>query len=123
MRVLFTCQALSGHFLPLTPIARALAEAGHDVAYGAAATFRSAVEAHGFRWLRAGVWTDDPGVAGLRARNLEMRGFAQQQFIYEHIFGGETARRAVPDLLALADAWCPDLIVHESSEFGGVVAA
>ncbi len=123
MRALFTCQPLLGHFLPLTPIARALAQAGHDVAFGTAATFRSVVEANGFRWVRAGVWTDDPGVAALRARHLGMQGFAQQQFIYEHIFGGETPRRAVPDLLALVETWRPDLIVHDSSEFGGVVAA
>ena len=123
MRALFTCQPGLGHFLPLTPIARAMAEAGHDVAFGAPAAFRSAVESHRFRWVPSGVGSDDPEVAALRARHLELRGFAQQQFIYEHIFGGVTARRAVPDLLALAETWHPDLLVHDSSEFGGVVAA
>jgi MGT family glycosyltransferase len=29
----------------------------------------------------------------------------------------------VPDLVALAETWRPDLIIHDSSEFGGVVAA
>lgn len=123
MRALLTCQPVLGHFLPLTPIARALAEAGHDVAFGAPAAFRPTVEAHAFRWVPSGVGNDDPDVAALRARHLELRGFAQQQFIYEQIFGGVTARRAVPDLLALAETWRPDLIVHDSSEFGGVVAA
>jgi len=123
MRALFTCQPALGHFLPLTPIARAMAEAGHDVAFGAPAAFRGAVEAHGFRWVPSSVGNDDPEMAAPRARHLELRGFAQQQFIYEHIFGGVTARRAVPDLLALAETWRPDLIVHDSSEFGGVVAA
>ncbi len=31
MRALFTSQPGLGHVLPLTPVARALAEAGHDV--------------------------------------------------------------------------------------------
>jgi UDP:flavonoid glycosyltransferase YjiC (YdhE family) len=123
MRALFTCQPGLGHFLPLTPIAGAMAAAGHDVAFGAPAAFRSAVEDHGFRWVPAGVGRDDPEVAALWARHRTLRGFAQQQFIYEHIFGGVTARRAVPDLLALAETWSPDLVVHDSSEFGGVVAA
>ena len=123
MRALFTCQPGLGHFLPLTPIARSMAEAGHDVAFGAPVAFRGAVEAHGFRWVPSSVGSDDPEVAALRARHLELRGFAQQQFMYEHIFAGVTARRAVPDLLALAETWRPDLIVHDSSEFGGVVAA
>jgi MGT family glycosyltransferase len=81
------------------------------------------VEAHGFRWVPSSVWNDDPEVAALRVRQSELRGFAQQQFMYEHVFGGVTARRAVPDLLALAETWRPDLVVHDSSEFGGVVAA
>jgi MGT family glycosyltransferase len=123
MRALFTCQPGLGHFLPLTPIAHALAEAGHDVTFGAPAMFRATVEAHGFRWVPSGVGNDDPEVAALRAQHSALRGFVQQQFIYEHIFGGVTARRAVPDLLALAETWRPDLVVHDSSEFGGVVAA
>ena len=123
MRALFTCQPGSGHFLPLTPIARAMAEAGHDVAFGAPPAFRTSVEAQGFRWVPSGVGYDDPEVVAIRVRQFELRGFAQQLFMYEHIFGGVTARRAVPDLLALAETWRPDLVVHDSSEFGGVVAA
>ena len=123
MRALFTSQPGLGHFLPLTPVARALAEAGHDVAFGAPAASRGTVEAHGFRWVASGVGGDDSEESALRARHRALRGFAQQQFMYEHIFGGVTARRAVPDLLALAETWRPDLVVHESSEFGGVVAA
>lgn len=123
MRALFTSQPGLGHFLPLTPVARALAEAGHDVAFAAPAASRATVETHGFRWVPSGVGGDASEEAALRVRHRALRGFAQQQFMYEHIFGGVTARRAVPDLLALAETWRPDLIIHESSEFGGVVAA
>ena len=123
MRALFTCQPGLGHFLPLTPFARALAAAGHDVAFGAPAAARDAVESHGFRWVLSSVGNDDPEVASLRAKQRELRGFARQELLYEQIFGGVTARRAVPDLLALAETWRPDLVVHDSSEFGGIVAA
>ena len=34
MKVLFTTQPLSGHWHPLVPFARALEDAGHDVAIG-----------------------------------------------------------------------------------------
>lgn len=34
-----------------------------------------------------------------------------------------TTRRMVPDLLALAAEWEPDLIVREGMEYGGAIAA
>ena len=39
MRVLFTTLPYSGHVHPLVPFARALADAGHDVAFAARAAF------------------------------------------------------------------------------------
>ncbi|HUS15652.1 MAG TPA: nucleotide disphospho-sugar-binding domain-containing protein, partial [Chloroflexia bacterium] len=40
-----------------------------------------------------------------------------------YIFADATARAIVPDLLALARSWAPDLFVREKSEFGACVAA
>ena len=38
MRVLFSTMAASGHFHPLVPLARALQDAGHGVAFACAAS-------------------------------------------------------------------------------------
>lgn len=51
-RVLFGCTAGFGHFLPLVPLARAFADAGHDVAFGAAEVL-TAKERQQFRYVVA----------------------------------------------------------------------
>jgi MGT family glycosyltransferase len=120
MRALFTCHPAFGHFLPLTPIARATAEAGHEVAFAAPRFLRPAVEGVGFRWLRAGVEDDDPDLV---AADAELRGPEASVFTHERIMVGIRARHLVPDLLALAEAWPPDLFVWDCSEFGALTAA
>jgi len=123
MRALFTCHSDLGCFLPLTPVAHAMAEAGHDVLFGTPVFFRPAVEAAGFRWVRAGVENDDPEMAPVRARLLELRGEEQRRYFITHIVGAVRPRRLVPDVLALAESWRPDLIVHDSAECGATIAA
>ena len=123
MRALLTCLPQLGHFLPLTPIAHAMAEAGHDVAFGTPDSLRAAVEAAGFRWVRAGVENDDPEMAAVWARFLQLRGLDQSKFVYEQIIGGVRPRRMVPDLLFLVESWKPDVFIHDSRECGAVVAA
>ena len=54
MRALFTTTAGSGHFHPLVPLAQALTEAGHEVAFAAPRSFGPTVEASGFRAFPAG---------------------------------------------------------------------
>src|SRR3954454_2491233 len=116
MRTLFTCFPQLSHFLPLTPVARALTEAGHDVAFATASHLRPVVQAAGFRWIRAGIEDDDPEMVDAQSRLRELRGAEFTHFVFEHIFGGIRARRMVPDLLALAETWRPDLFVRDSSK-------
>ncbi len=123
MRALFTCQPELGNFLPLTPIASAMVDAGHDVAFATPAFLRPAVEGAGFRWIRAGVEHDDPELAALEAQRRQLRGREFVRFSVEHIFAGVRPRRLVPDLLALAESWRPDVFVRDSREFGTLVAA
>jgi UDP:flavonoid glycosyltransferase YjiC (YdhE family) len=123
MRALFTCHPVFGCFLPLTPIAQAMAEAGHDVLFGTPVFFRPAVEAAGFRWVRAGVENDDPEMAAVRARQAQLGGEELRRYTIPHVFGGVRPRRLVPDVLALAESWRPDLIVHDSAECGGMIGA
>ena len=60
MRVLFTTQPGTGHVNPLLPFARALVDAGHDVAFACADSFRPDVEAAGFAAFPVGIdWRND----------------------------------------------------------------
>jgi UDP:flavonoid glycosyltransferase YjiC (YdhE family) len=44
-------------------------------------------------------------------------------FVMARMFAGELAERSLPDLLEIARDWRPDLIVRETCEFGGWLAA
>lgn len=123
MRVLFTCYPGLGTLLPLTPIARVMVEAGHDVAFGTPVLLRDTVEAAGFRWVRAGLENNDPELAAVRARMHCLRGVEQLKFTYDHVMAGVRPRRLIPELLALAESWRPELYVRDSREFGALVAA
>ncbi len=131
MRALFTTTAGSGHFHPLVPVAQALTEAGHEVAFAAPRSFGPTVEASGFRAFPAGrddAAGMDPELAGLLGHLQQLstqEGSTAEgnAFMIAHVFGGYNARRAVPDLLALCRNWTPDVVVRETAEFGGAVAA
>src|SRR5215213_9305385 len=123
MRVLFTCYPIISHFLPLTPFAGALRDAGHEVAFTTPLLLRDAVKRSGFPWIQSGIENDEPEMASIGARHRELRGAAQVRFTMEEIFTGVRPRRLVPDLIALAETWRPDILVRDNMEFGGMVAA
>ena len=80
MRVLFTCHPVLGMFLPLTPFARALADAGHDVAFGAPRFFRETVEQAGLHDIDAEVVLTvghdlDPAAFGPQPAHIHLETF------------------------------------------------
>jgi UDP:flavonoid glycosyltransferase YjiC (YdhE family) len=93
------------------------------VLFGTPGFFRPAVEAAGFRWVRAGVENDDLEMAPVEARRIELRGEEMRRYFITHIVGDVRPRRLVPDILALAESWRLDLIVHDSAECGAMIAA
>lgn len=125
MRVLFTSQPAVGHFHPLVPLAQALVAAGHDVAVACAPAFSPTVAASGLRPLPAGLdWLEEdnferhfPGLAGMPP------GPGRVAWIMANVFAGVTAERMVADLRALAATWPFDLVVRETQEYGGCLAA
>jgi len=122
MRILFTTAQHSGHFHPLVPIARAAVAAGHEVAFACAASFIPTVERAGFRAFPAGF--DDRGrsLPELFPGYLKMMAAVRYRS-WQNIFIGVYATTMVPDLLTIAREWHPDLIVRETHEYGGCVAA
>ena len=124
MRVMFTTLPAYGAFQPLAPVASALRQAGHEVAFAASATFCSVVEAAGFRCFPSGVdWSfDDREPVYARARDA-LGSEAATFSVLRDVFAGLLPAQMVPDLLTIAREWPFDLLVREPLEFGGCVAA
>jgi UDP:flavonoid glycosyltransferase YjiC (YdhE family) len=121
MRVLFTTQPATGHLNPLVPFARALVGAGHEVAFACADCFRPDVEAAGFPAFPAGLdWRADQMTRFFP--DAPPPGPSRSPWINRH-WRLTTARATVPDLLALAERWQPDLFVREGIEYGACLAA
>jgi UDP:flavonoid glycosyltransferase YjiC (YdhE family) len=123
MRALFTVQPSVGHLHPLVPVARALNEAGHEVAVATAPSFGPEVEACGLTHLDAGLdWlTSDQSTWGAFP-TMPPPGPEFARFVVT-MFADVTTSAMVPDLLAIAREWRPDLIVREGMEYGGYLAA
>ncbi|HWC10770.1 MAG TPA: glycosyltransferase [Acidimicrobiales bacterium] len=124
MRVLCSCLPGFGHFHPMVPLARALAGAGHEVAFATAPRFcERVVRPAGFPAFAAGVspvvveeeTARLPEVAGLGPRDVWPFG--------AHMFAGVAASRKVADLAQVVESWHPDLVVHGAIDFAGPVAA
>ena len=70
MRALLTCRPLAGHYRPMLPLARALAEAGHDVAFATGEPVVGEAEAEGFTAFRVGLAVDSAEPLAHRIRGL-----------------------------------------------------
>jgi UDP:flavonoid glycosyltransferase YjiC (YdhE family) len=123
MRILFTVQPSTGHLHPLVPVAQALTAVGHEAAVCSSPSFRREVETFGLTHLDAGLdWvTSDHSTWGAFPP-MPPPGPEFAAFVVT-VFADITAGRMVPDLLQIAAEWQPDLIVRESMEYGGCVAA
>jgi UDP:flavonoid glycosyltransferase YjiC (YdhE family) len=123
MRVLLSTQPAVGHFHPMVPIARALADAGHEPVFATSASFRPYVERTGFPSVAAGAdWlASDPGRAfpdlvGDRPTAAHLSGTLPAVF-------ARAARHLMPDLRRLVGSMRPDVVLAESTEWVGALAA
>ena len=117
-----TTRGSAGHLLPLAPFGRALLRAGHEVLVAAQEQHRGNVERAGLPFAP----TADPpkhewmplmsqfGTLGIDEANAVM--LAQ-------FFGGIDVRAALPGQRAIVEAWNPDLIIRETTEFTGALVA
>lgn len=123
VRALFVCQPAYGHFHPLVPLAAACEDAGHDVAFAVSPSFVPVVEAAGFEALPAGLdWLESaPERAFPEAASLSTGQLGG--FLFMSVFLDHAAAAMAGDLPSLCDQWQPDLLVHESTEFGTPLGA
>lgn len=124
-RFLFTTTPFYGHLHPLVPLARALKEAGHEVAFAASASLEQVVKKAGFTFFPAGLDREqDPEFQQLMAQLRTMPpGPESERIIFTKVFWGVNPRLMVPDLVKIGRAWEPDMIIRESAEAGAAIAA
>jgi hypothetical protein len=127
LRVLLSSTPGHGHLQPMLPLARALRRAGHEVAVAVAPEMCGRVEDAGLVALEAGRdfsgWWPE-----LQARHPH-RPWEQLPpedillWFSPHLFVEVGARAMLDGLSAQVERWRPDLLVHESFEFAGPLAA
>ena len=127
MRVLISCVAGYGHLQPLLPLARALVQERHDAAIAIGPELRPRAAAAGFTAFEAGIGV---GAAFERLARL----FPAQEYsrlepaeilgwYLPHLFGEVLAPAMLADLEPIVRSWRPDVVIHDSWEFAGPIAA
>ncbi|MGI5130926.1 nucleotide disphospho-sugar-binding domain-containing protein [Pseudonocardia sp. CA-107938] len=124
MRVLVVAAPLTGHLLPLVPLAVALRALGHEVTIASGGELRSVagfpVHDIGTR-LRLAPLALRLAATHPRLVGPELRGTAGTAAVGP-MFGAVNAR-LVDEVAALAEAVPPDLVVHEPLAVSGAVVA
>src|SRR5215467_1536834 len=124
MRVLFTTLPGAGAFHPLVPLAQSLQESGHEVAFATSQSYCSTVQNAGFHCSPAGY---DWHLGNREALYAQVKGLQVDRKApfspLADIFAAFLPQLMVPDLLALAQSWQPDVVVRDPMEFAGCIAA
>jgi len=124
-RFLFTSNAGYGHIHPLIPLALALKEAGHTVAFAMSPSRQHLIEAAGFTFFPLVTsFLTDPEYQQLKSQLKTMPlDLEHELFAYPRLFCGIASRLRVPKLVEIAQEWQPDMFIREAGEYGVVVAA
>ena len=103
---------------PLVPLARAFAAAGHVVAFATATAFEARVRSAGIETLAAGLDQEEirTRMQEYRPRILRLPPAERRPVAYASRFAHIDAPSKLPDLLRVATAWGPDLLVHDAAE-------
>jgi UDP:flavonoid glycosyltransferase YjiC (YdhE family) len=120
MRVLFTFAGGSGHLEPLVPIARAVTEAGHVVAFSGRPAVADRVRELGFETFVTG--PPGPEAPATRTPLVEVDLEREAQVLRDG-FAGRIARERAAGVLEVCAAWRPDVLVCGEVDFGAMVAA
>ncbi len=125
MRVLFSCSASDGHFMPLVPLARAFIDRGDQVVFVTAGGFADRVGDFGFDVLPAGLTVVELNerYAPFRERLATIPFDERRAHAFAWRFASLDAPAKVDGLLTHARSWDPDLIVHESSDLAAPAVA
>ena len=139
MRVLFTTWAWPGHYYPMVPMAWALRAAGHEVRMTSQPELLPTMRASGLPVTAVGPDLDLVAAYRDGTRPVTEAGstppeVASQRFLAERAtvkpsrrsrlsLYGDVAAAMTGDLLALARAWRPDLVVFDPLTWAGALVA
>lgn len=120
--MLFSTTAGAGHFGPLSSVARACQDAGHEVVVAAPASFADAVSSVGLSHIPfADVAPDVMGAVMGRLAELSQR--EAEAVVIGEVFGRLDAQAALPGVTDAIGTWRPDVVVREPCELGSWAAA
>jgi UDP:flavonoid glycosyltransferase YjiC (YdhE family) len=108
------------------PLARALAEAGHEVAFATAEEFLPQIERHGLAVFPAGLTLPEQmRQAAERYPELHALPHGRERFgtFVPRMLAGVAAPARARDLVTVVKDYRPDVIVHDETDFGAPVAA
>jgi hypothetical protein len=121
MRVLITSRRGAGHFGPLVPFAQAFLRAGDEVLVAAPHAAASMVPSAGLPF-----WGFDDPPAEREAVYSSLDGLTDDEknaLVLGEVFTRLDARAALPGVLAACAEWRPRVVVRETCEFAGYLAA
>jgi UDP:flavonoid glycosyltransferase YjiC (YdhE family) len=123
MRILFTCIQGYGHLHPLLPLARALQEAGHEVAFSSSERFCPRIDEVGFRAFSAGPDLAEVHEEALRRPEAAAHGPDDPWRFGALLFAGVAGPAKALPLAEVIHDWHADLVVHDATDFAGPLAA
>ena len=125
MRALLTCRPLAGHYRPMLPLARALAEAGHEVAFASGEPVDGEAEAEGFTVFRVGLALDsvEPLARRVRDRAASLPPSQVRPLLFTELFVRVELEPRANDLLKIVEQWAPHVVVHDVAEFAAPLVA
>ncbi|GAB3913310.1 glycosyltransferase [Kibdelosporangium lantanae] len=123
VRVLLTGLPIQSHLVPaLVPVAKALRQRGHEVALATGRAAKAQVERHGVEVLTIDAVPApeevSPPVQMMRQWCPERTGRLDVP-----VFDDTMTATFAANLITAAKAWRPDVIVRETNEYGGYLAA
>lgn len=117
-----TTTGYAGHFVPLVPFARACMRAGHEVRVAAPRSQGAIVEAAGLE-LHACADPAPEDLGRLVAALAERSQRDGHAYMMSEGFAHIAPRAVLPDVLEIVDTWRPGVVVRESQEYAGALAA
>jgi len=122
MRVLITSGKAVSHLGPLLPFAHGLRARGNEVRIAALPDLSGEIARHGFDHVIQDAPTDAVR-ADFAKRASSVPRESAGKFFMAQVFMGYLPRAALPGLIEFCSDWRPDLVLRESTEFSGLVAA
>ena len=109
----------------MLPLARALAEAGHDVAFASGEPVAGEAEAEGFTAFRVGPAADsvEPLARRVRDRAASLSPSQIRPFVFTELFVRVELEPRAKDLFEIVAQWSPHVVVHDVAEFAAPLVA